>query len=236
MKAILLILVVAAALAAAYYQQSASKSSLALGKAFEAYESLKEDTREQIAAVNLERAEAIAHSTDLGAQVASLQKQLAEARNNSVTDELLARQMDRDNAAAAQAEADARAKAANRTEAEKQLARDQALQVYNRNKAAIDEQRASLTAKLTAMRSAMETKQDNPPTFTEQGTTIRNGERFSSGVRMSQADRDVIIKKHEGEVAAIAAQIGVAEGEMVRIDTRAKELETAYAAALVRLQ
>jgi hypothetical protein len=236
MKAILLILVIALGAAAAYFQHQSGENRKAMEVAIAEYETLKTDFDTKVKEAIAKKDEAIAHSTDLGEQVAALQKQLAEARNNSVTDELLARQMDRDNAAAAQAEADARAKAADRTEAEKQLARDQALQVYNRNKAAIDEQRASLTAKLTAMRSAMETKQDNPPTFTEQGTTIRNGERFSSGVRMSQADRDVIIKKHAAEVAAIAAQIGVAEGEMVRIDTRAQELETAYAAALVRLQ
>lgn len=229
MKAILIILVIALG-AGAYHFQSKS-SDLERSKQIQ-IDAISGD----LAAAREETAEALNHASELRDQITAMQAELAEARTNSVTDELLARQLEREQSNAAQAAVAAADKAAQQTEAEKQLARDQALQVYNRNKAALDEQLAQITNSLNTARAALKIQQDNTPTFDEQGRTWRNGKMTTVGVRTSQADRDQSLKKYQAELAQAAGLIAASEAEMVRLNSRRDELEITYAAVLAKLQ
>ena len=229
MKTLLLLLVIILAATAYHFQSSASKTRKAMEVAITALESQKKEFHVKVTALIAEKDAATETATAMAEKVTELEAQLVEARTNSVTDELLARQIDREQSAA-------EAEKSARSEADKQLARDQAALVYQRNKSILTEQQAQATAALSTAKAALVAKKENAPRFNEQGKDERNGNVVATGLRKSQTDRDIIINKHESELLVIAAQIAAAEAEMVRVKGRSNELEAAYAAALTKLQ
>lgn len=112
--------------------------------------------------------------------------------------------------------------------------RDELQGIYEANRAKIAEQIGKLTTNLASAEAVVESIRNNAPTFSEQGSTFRNGERITTGVRTSAADREAANKKHQEQVAAAMQRVAAIQGEITATNLRAEQLETAYGDALKR--
>ena len=103
--------------------------------------------------------------------------------------------------------------------------------IYDKNHTTLSEQKAILTSNLSKAQSIRDSLKN--PQFSEHRTR-RNGDNSTSivGIKMSQADKDQIMAKHQAQVDQITNQIAAIEGEMVAVESRFQALDAAYREAV----
>lgn len=226
MKAILIILVVALGGLTYKYQLDAKASRLkmieaeaAMSDANDALASTKKDLSKANERIEQLRSDATAHAET----IKLLKKELTDiGRAVPATVE----------AAQAQASPVATAPTVSLDERLKTIE-----DIYNKNLAEIRSQRDLLTVNRSKAESIKNDLEANRPEFIEQRTRTNNDLSTSTvGVRMSQADRNEILEKHQAKLDQMTAQISAIDQELVNLRSREKALDDAYVAARRKAQ
>lgn len=191
--------------------------------------------------INKAKTQAITAQVELKAVKAELTQTQNDLRTAETDLDRLRRETSdaRERAAAANAMVDGAASAAaaqrlSKEELDAKLVQLKA--VYDTHNREIVAQRAVLTTNLNKANSALGTLRNNTPKFTEHGErySVTSGNHVATGVRMSQADRALVIEKHNEQVNQLSDQVAAIQGELMKVEARSHELETNYRAAVNR--
>lgn len=227
MKAILLILIIVIG-GASYWKISEAEKKVKAAQA----------TIEEAREMRAEASEAIAKLGQANARISALEETIAQRDQKiaQLTDyeakwAAEKAQEEAKNAARLAAEESARSKSAlNSAALQVRLAEME--KQYQLQRAALDQQKATLQVNLKKAKDYHKNLSENPPAFSE----LRNGENGPAGVRTSQADRERVIAKYQQDLAGVELQVTAIENEVIAIDKRFSELEAAYQAAVEKTQ